>query len=257
MFTYKRLLELGEEITIEDEILRRAVESFEGAAIRFSYDMIEDAKHRQNYNRNILRVKAAMLAEVKEGRTSVIAAAEHCYHMRNQIMAETRAKTSVQGLAFAEWKKEIPPTQDELKAKYAASEHGKKFSMLSESEKQKVYYRMIRSSAKADPIFNALNKALRVTGSVLVVVTVVYAAFSIINAENKIKEAAKQGALIGGGVAGSTLAGLAVIPLCGPAAPICAVGVVLAGGIVGGLVASEIFELYDDELEEFSKWNSN
>lgn len=36
METYNRLFNLGEDFTIDGEIMKRALESFEGAALKFS-----------------------------------------------------------------------------------------------------------------------------------------------------------------------------------------------------------------------------
>ncbi|WP_392564621.1 hypothetical protein RHO13_03960 [Orbus wheelerorum] len=80
------------------------------------------------------------------------------------------------------------------------------------------------------------------------------ATYEILNAENKPKEAVKQGMQIGGTVAGGWLAGFAVVPLCGPGAPLCALAVVLAGSIGGGMVGAAVADNLDDEIEEFTKW---
>lgn len=64
----------------------------------------------------------------------------------------------------------------------------------------------------------------------------------------------RQGAIIGGGAAGGWLAGLAVSSICGPGAPVCAVAVVLVGCIAGGMAADAVVDTFDEELEEFTKW---
>jgi hypothetical protein len=74
---------------------------------------------------------------------------------------------------------------------------------------------------------------------------------------NKAKEAIKQGATIGGGMAGTALAGLVVFSVCGPAAPICTIGFLLAAGTASGWAASTAVDYFDDELEEFTKWKIN
>ena len=51
------------------------------------------------------------------------------------------------------------------------------------------------------------------------------------------------------------LAGLDVIPICGPGAPICAIAVVLAGSIGGSMIGSAVADSLDDEIEEFTRWN--
>ena len=107
-FFYQDYL-VGADHLIDDEVLHQALESLEGAALKFSADVISDAKQRDNYNQNVKRVKGEVLAQVKAGSISVKDAAEFCYEARNKIMAEVRAKTSVHGLAVAEARKKVSP----------------------------------------------------------------------------------------------------------------------------------------------------
>ena len=50
------------------------------------------------------------------------------------------------------------------------------------------------------------------------------------------------------------VAALAVSTLCGPAAPMSAVAVILAGSFAGGYAAGEAIDSLDEELEEFTQW---
>ena len=246
---------LAQEVhPLDDEVLKTALESFEGAALKFSADFISDAKQRENYNRNVKRVKAEVLSQVKAGNVSVKEAAEFCYEARNKIMAEVRDKTSVHGLAIAQKKKIISPALEQLLDEKAVKKFGKGFAELGTTQRNFMYYEIVESSARPDAKFNTLNKVLNVSGKVLIVVTIAYATYEIANAENKPKEAIKQGVIIGGGAAGTALAGLAVSPLCGPGAPFCAIGLMLAAGVTSGWAASKLVGEFDDELEEFAQW---
>ena len=133
--------------------------------------------------------------------------------------------------------------------------YGKEFSQLAEIEKSKVYYVVIESSARSRPSVNAATKELRVAGKVSILVTATIALISIGLADNKEKEAITQGATIGGSLAGGWVAGLTVSAFCGPGAPVCALAVVLVGSAIGGIAASEVISAYDEELEEFTKWD--
>lgn len=242
---------------IEDDVLERAIHSFEGAALKFSSGFISDAKQRDNYNRNVTRVKNQVLAEVKAGRISVREAAEFCYEARNKIMAETRKRTSVPGRAIAESRKSIPPTLEKLLNEKSLKKFGVDFGALGAEQKNSMCYEIVESSARPDAKFNTLNKVLRVSGKVLIVVTIAYATYEIANAENKSKEAIKQGITIGGGAIGTALAGLSVSAVCGPGAPVCAIGLMLAGGAASGWLASKLADSLDDEIEEFTQWKVN
>ncbi|MCP1446062.1 hypothetical protein J3D54_005194 [Pseudomonas sp. GGS8] len=246
---------LAQEIhPVDDAVLDRALEDFEGAALKFSVDFISDAEQRDNYNRNVKRVKAEVLAQVKSGNVSVREAAEFCYEMRNKIMAEVRAKTSVHGRAVAENKKMVSSSLEKLMDEKAVAKFGRKFGELSSQQKSAIHYEIIESSARPHATYNVLNKTLKVTGKVLIVVTIAYAAYDIANAENKKNEAIRQGATIGGGVLGTYAAGATVSLVCGVGAPVCTIAFMLAGGFAGGWFASRGMDFFDDEIEEFTKW---
>jgi hypothetical protein len=241
---------------IEDDVLERALESFEGAALKFSSDLISDAKQRDNYNRNVRRVKAEVLDQVTSGNVSVKEAAEFCYEMRNKIMIEIRAKTSAQGVAIAEREKMVARTLEQLLDDKAIKRFGEKFAELDASKKNSVHYEIIESSARPSAKFNTRNQVLKVAGKVLIVVTVAYAAYEIVNAENKSKEAIRQGTVISAGLLGTMLASGAAGVVCGPGAPICTIALLLAAGSSFGLTASIAVDFFDDELEEFTRWQA-
>lgn len=184
-------------------------------------------------------------------------AAEFCYEMRNKIMAEVRSKTSVHGRAIAEKKKVVSPALEQLLNEKSLKKFGKRFVELGSEQRDSMYYEMVESSARPNAKFNTLNKVLKVSGKVLIVVTIAYAMYEIANADNKPKEAIKQGITIGGGAAGTALASSAVLTVCGPGAPICAVGLMLAAGVASGWAASKLADSLDDEIEEFTRWKIN
>lgn len=243
-----------ENHSIDEDVLDRALESLEGAALKFSSGFISDAKQRDNYNANVKRIKAQVLSQVKAGKVSVREGAEFCYEARNKIMAETRKNTSAPGRAIAEKKKVVSPALAELLDEKAIKRFGKKFVDLGVEQKKSMYYEIVESSARPNAGFNTLNKVLKTSGKVLIVVTIAYATYEVVNAENKQKEAIRQGVTIGGGVAGTALASLAVSTVCGPGAPFCAIGLMLAAGVASGWAASKIVDSLDEEIEEFTKW---
>ena len=239
---------------IDDETLKQALVSLEGAALKFSADAISDAAQRENYNRNVRRVKEAVLEQVKSGKVTVKEAAQFCYEARNNIMAEVRARTSPQGLAIAEARKKIPLGLADILDEKAINKFGGTFVELDVKQKNLMYYEIVESSARPNVTFNTMNKVLRVSGKVLVVVTIAYATYDIATAENKPKAAIKQGVIVGSGLVGTALAGAAVSAVCGPGAPFCAIGLMLGAGIASGWGASLVTESLDEELEEVLKW---
>lgn len=234
--------------------LKKSLDMLEAAAARFATDTINDAKVRSLYQGNIERMGQAVLEEVHAGRITAKEGMEFSIEMRNKIMMEHRTFTSAQGVAAAEKHKRVGLTVKELLEKKSGTLFNKSFDALTPIEQNKVYYAIIESSARPNGPINAKVKKLKVMGKVAWVVTAALAAHAVVNAENKKKEAIKQGAVIGGGMAGGVLAGLAITPLCGPGAPICAIAVVLAGSLAGGALTEHVIDSLDEELEEFSKW---
>ncbi|MGE5385429.1 MAG: hypothetical protein ACM3SV_06005 [Betaproteobacteria bacterium] len=237
-----------------DGLLQKSIEAFEAAASRFATDCIKDANVRQAYMTNIKRISREVIAEVERGAITVKEGAEFCHQMRNKIMEEARVVTSAQGRSFAESLKKEGKTLENLLDAYSKKLFKRPFSALSEVEKNKVYYSVIESAGRDRASVTVATKRLRVIGKVGLLVTATLAVHSVAIADNKPKEAVRQGAIIGGGLAGGWLAGLAVSAICGPGAPICAVAVVLVGGIAGGLAAESAVDAFDDELEEFTRW---
>lgn len=242
---------------IEDSILSQATAAFEGAAVRFSIDAINDANIRSSYTSNIKRVvdEVKMLALAKE--ISVKEAAEFCYQMRNQIMAEHRKFTSAQGMALAERHKKSPPSLEKLFDKYANKKFRKDFKNLTQKQMKAIHYEIIEASSRDNPKFTTANQRLKVIGKVGIIVTAALATHAVLNADNKSKEGIKQGIQISSGAAGGWLAGLAVSPVCGPGAPVCAIALVLLGSVAGGLFGSVVAYSLDEEIEEFTNWQIN
>ena len=113
--------------------------------------------------------------------------------MRNKILDEHRKYTSSTGLSFAERHKKTPPKLDDLYDKYAFKKFERSFKKLTAQQKNSIHYEIIESSARDNPKFTASNKRLKVMGKVGVLITASLATYEILNAENKPKEAIKQG----------------------------------------------------------------
>lgn len=234
--------------------LKKSLDMLEAAAARFATDAIKDGNVRISYQSNIKRMAEAILDEVKAGRMTAKDGVEFSTMMRNKIMMEHRAVTSPQGRAIAEKYKLDGKTLEQLLDKKARDIYQKGFYILTPDEQNKVYYAVIESSARSSRGVNAKANKLKIMGKVAWVVTAALATHAIMGADNKKKETVKQGATIGGGVAGGAAAGLMVSTICGPGAPICAIAVVLAGSVAGGLLAESVVDSLDEELEEFSRW---
>lgn len=243
------------EHALQDSPLDRALELMEGTALRFSLDAISDEKIRSSYTKNIKRMSQQVRDDVKAGRITAQEGVKFSHEMRNKIMMEHRKFTSAQGLAIAQRKKKDGKGLKTLLDIYAENLFQKGYDSLSDIEKNKVHYAILESSGRDNARFTAGTKKMLIMGKLGVLVTAALATYQILNADNKPKEAARQGIIIGAGAVGGILAGMGVSALCGPGAPICAIAVVLAGTIAGGVAGEAVASTLDEELEELTHWD--
>ncbi|BBA32787.1 uncharacterized protein sS8_0822 [Methylocaldum marinum] len=73
------------------------------------------------------------------------------------------------------------------------------------------------------------------------VVTIGVAVYNIALAEEKAKATAREGVIIGGGLAGGAAGGAVAGLVCGPGAPVCVTVGVFVGGALGALGADFMF----------------
>ncbi|UUT23951.1 hypothetical protein [Pseudomonas sp. T8] len=177
------------------------------------------------------------------------------YRPMRGLLIGHRKLTSAQGLAVVQRKKKDGRTLKWLLDRYSNDLFKKSYENLSAAEQKKVHYTILEAAGRDDAKFTKGTKKMLIMGKLGVLVTAALATYQILNAENKPKETARQGILVGGGALGGALAGMGVSALCGPGAPICAIAVVLAGSVVGGAAGGVVADSLDEELEEFSHWD--
>ncbi|MHC8387024.1 hypothetical protein ACYZTM_02985 [Pseudomonas sp. MDT2-39-1] len=117
-------------------------------------------------------------------------------------MMEHRKVTSAQGLAIVQRKKKDGKGLKTLLDMYAESLFQKGYDSLSEVEKNKVHYAILESSGRDNAKFTTGTKKMLIMGKLGVLVTAALATYQILDAENKPKEAARQGIIVGAGALG-------------------------------------------------------
>jgi hypothetical protein len=240
--------------SLPGNILKDARDSLEGAGVYFSTTAISDATVRTRYADGIRRLSGLVQEEVNSGRITVAEGAEFCQSMRNQIMEETRKVTSPWGLASAQNLKGHGIGLETVLDRYSNRLFSKPFRGLTDAEKDQAYYAVIEAAGRSNATVNAKTARLRTGGKVGILMTGALAAYSIASADDRVTETARQGTAIEGGMIGGTLAGLAVSTICGPAAPFCAIAVLLIGSSAGAWVTGATYDLYLDEVREFQTW---
>lgn len=203
---------------------------------------------------HVEEISKTVRSEVDAGRLSVKEGAEYCSQMRDKLFIEYRKYTSTVGVAAAEKLKLNARGFDYYLNKYAESQFGKPFSDLSDQQRGKIYYSVIESAGRPNAKVNVKIRKLQVIGKVMIIVTALLATERIIDARDKVKEAARQGSIIAGGLLGGGIVGFGVSFICGPAEPACAAALVFIGSNLGGMAAQVANDAYQDELEEFNRW---
>ena len=84
--------------------------------------------------------------------------------------------------------------------------------------------------------------------------TVIYSIYEVASADDRVKESARQGITIAAGVTGTMVAGLAISTVCGPGAPVCAIALLVGGGLAGGAIGGHVADMFDAEIEVFSRY---
>lgn len=262
--------------------LEIALENLHGIAIYFGNNFLaHDGVLRQAYIKQIKQMSEQYLIDVKQGKISLKKAAKEANQLRNSILEATRKKNSPIALAASQKEKMVAKTLEQFleyyalklkdpdlfeklkkQSRYALDNFVKKstglensyFRRLSSSERNKVYYSVIKGSGRSNGWFDKAAKVMKPAGRVIVFISIAYAGYEIWNAENKEKEVYKQGATIGAGIAGGAAGGAIAGGVCGPGSPICSTVGVIVGGVIGGYGAYKLVEAFDEELEAFTKW---
>lgn len=193
-----------------------------------------DSVVRRKYNVQAERYVQDLRTRVTRGQLTWRAAAEDARNTRDAIMQSMRRETTPVLRAFAEQKKPISPTLNELVAKYTIEKFGPNanFHKLTIAERNVVYAEVVAASSRPNAKVNGYLKRASRLGRGLIFVSLAVSAYNVATADDKVaatgREVVMTGAGLGGSVAGGAIAGL----VCGPGAPVC----VTIGAFVGGAV---------------------
>jgi hypothetical protein len=228
--------------------LDKALAALQSQAQNFAWNFIKDAKARASYVSRIAEMAEQIRRDVRAGRLSAREGAQFANHARNVIMDETRAVSSAIGRAKAVAAKPAWLSLDEAIDK-AVKElfPGKRFAELDAASRRKVFEEVIEASGRSRPSFTNRIPHLKRLGRGLVVVTVAISIYNIWEAENKIRQSAKEGMTMGGGALGGALATASAGFVCGPGAPACVTVLFVVGGIAGALAASYAADVVLDQ----------
>lgn len=208
----------------------RALDTLQAEALNFGQRFIHDARVRRGYIEETRRYAGMLREEVERGRLSTAQAAQQATDMRNSIMEAARLRSSDIGRASAQTLKANGRSLLELQEHYARRMFNAEFATLRRSQQQRVWKEIVIASGRANPRVSTHSLRLARVGRGLVFVSLAIAVYSISTAERPGLAAAREGATLGAGFAGSVAGGAAAGLVCGPGAPVC----VALGAFVGG-----------------------
>ena len=215
--------------------LQQAIALFQAEAVNFATRFIPDHAVRQQYIARTRQMADAILDDVRRGVVTAEAGQRLAHQLRNEILTTARGASSDVGRAWAQALKAQGRTLAELQERYALQLFKRGFATLTEAERNQVFLAIIDASGRARPSVLVASARLARLSRGLLFVTAALAVFEVTTADDPGREAIKQGAVIGSGLAGGALAGAAATGfLCGPGAPVC-VGLIIFVG--GGLAA--------------------
>lgn len=220
--------------------LDKELATLEVTAADFSIRFIPDATVRAKYMESARNVSAELREAVKNEKMTMQVAAKQAQEMRNVLMNAMRGQSSDFGAAMASFMKKEGKTLAELEQKYATELFKNNFESLAVSQKNAVWCKIVEKSGTPQVRVNSAARWMRRAGRGLFALTAIIAVYHIAKSENKLKATAREGAAIGGGLAGSATLGAAGL-MCGPAAIACVPLGIFVGGLVGATGADWAF----------------
>lgn len=230
--------------------LDQALAALQASAQNFAWRFIRDANARSTYVQRIAQAAAELRADVVAGRVGAAEGAALAVQTRNTILEEVRAITSAIGKAGAQSIKPQGMTLDDALQKAAEKLFpGRHFADLNVAQKRQVFNEVIEASGRSKPrITGQIPKWTRI-GRGLAVVTIAISVYNIWEAQNKLRQSAKEGATLIGGALGGAAANASAGFLCGPGAPICVTALFVIGGVAGAIVAGMAADEVLDQRE--------
>jgi len=218
--------------------LSAALDALRADAFAFGTRFVKDAKVRRAYLEAVRDAANELAWRARSGQISYTQAATEANAIRNALLETARSQTSEVMRAYVKTLKAEGLTLESLIARHAKDLFGKSPAVLTTVERDKVMRRILEGAARARPSATAGAKMVGRLGRGLIWLSVGIAFYNIWEAEDPGKQAVKEGAILGAGLAGAMAGGAAAGLVCGPAAPVCSGIGVLVGGALFAFGAS-------------------
>ena len=224
--------------------LELSINAFQSEVTGFAQSMIKDPAARADYIKQSRAACDEIIAKVKSGEITPHEGAKTANEMRNQIMAAARAKLSDLGAAVSSGLKKDGVLLGDLQEKYAVKRFGRAFAALSQADKELVWMDIVHAAGGPRQKMNSGAKWFGPVGRGLLVLTFAIAVYKVIEAEDRTRQAAKEGVTLGAGAVGGIGAGAAVaLAAVGPPGWIVGLSM-FAGAALLGVGSAEVFDYF-------------
>jgi hypothetical protein len=224
--------------------LQTALHLFESEAAAFAKMVISDPAARLEYNKRTKAAAAELIELVKQRKVTPHEAARSANAMRNQVMILARSRLSDFGLAVSEAMKANGRTLAELEEAYARKHFGRTFATLTQAERDAVWMDIIHAAGRSNPKVNLQAKWFGIAGRTILVVTLACAVYHVATADDKVREAGKEGTGVAAGLAGGAVGTMTVLALASNPAG-WAVGLAMfIGAAIAAAGSSELFDYF-------------
>jgi len=224
--------------------LELAIKAFQTEVAGFAQTMIKDPAARADYIKQSRAACDEIIAKVKLGEITPHEGAKTANEMRNQIMVAARAKLTDLGAAISSGIKKDGLLLVDLQERYAGRRFGRAFAALSQAEKELVWMDIVHAAGGPRQKMNVGAKWFGRAGRGLLVLTFAIAVYNVIEAEDRTRQAAKEGVTLGAGAVGGIGAGAAVaFAMTGPPGWIVGLSM-FAGAALLGVGSAEVFDYF-------------
>ena len=133
---------------------------------------------------------------------------------------------------------------DFLQEKYAREKYGRAFRTLTQDERNLVWMEIVHSAGRPNKKASAAVRRYGQAGRVFLIASLAYAVYSVITANNKIRQAGKEGVTLAAGAVGAA-AGTAAVAFLVSNPVGWVVGVAMfVGAALMGVAMNEVFDYF-------------
>lgn len=221
--------------------LDTALKSVQSTAASLGRELISNTSVREWYINTTVSESKKIMELAKSGKVGWFEASYKAYNIRDKVMNTARGEGTTFGKTLAEFlKKQSPQYMELAQKKINKLFPGKTYETLSQSERKILFKEIIESSGRQRASVNKQVAPGKTLGRSLWILTFTMAAYSVIEAENKLEETGRQASIIGGGLTGGA-AGAKASLICGPFAVYCGIPFILIGSILGAFGAEALY----------------